>query len=116
MTKILVTGSRTFNRSDLIWEAFNNFEGHISEIIHGGAMGADSIAQSYAEQHNIPTRIIRPIYPGQGSYYLHRNAEMIALCDEVFAFWDGESRGTAFTIRYAQAREKKVTIIRPDKA
>jgi hypothetical protein len=30
------------------------------------------------------------------------------LCETVIAFWDGVSRGTKFTIDYADAREKEV--------
>jgi len=111
MTKILVTGSRGFNDYNLVLEFFNNYEGHIEEIIHGGAIGADSLAEKYAKQHNIISTIIRPIPSSKKEYYLHRNAEMVALCDECVVFWDGKSRGTLFTMNYAKKRGKKTTLI-----
>ena len=53
---------------------------------------------------------IEPINKKDTSYYLHRNAEMIGMCDRIIAIWDGKSRGTEFTIRYAKARLKPVII------
>jgi len=111
MVKILVTGSRKLNQADIVWNYFMNRD-DITEIIHGGAMGADSLVEAYALQNNIKTTIIRSIYPSKGEYYLYRNAEMIGMCDEVVAFWDGKSRGTKFTINYAKKRFKKISIVR----
>jgi len=113
MKKILVTGSRSFNRSDLVWKYFLKQKEPFM-IIHGGAKGADSIATAYAIQNRIEQKVIRPIYPSKKEYYLHRNAEMIGMCDKVVAFWDGKSRGTQFTIRYAKKRYKDVDVIKDD--
>jgi len=44
------------------------------------------LAEAYAKQNKIKTTIIRPVYPSKREYYLHRNAEMIGMCDEVVAF------------------------------
>ena len=58
MVKILVTGSRKLNQADIVWNYFMNRD-DITEIIHGGAMGADSLVEAYALQNNIKTTIIR---------------------------------------------------------
>ena len=109
--KLLVTGSRGWTDKEKIFDWFNQYEGDIDLIIHGGAKGVDTFAEEYAIKNNINSRIVRPVKSHIPVYYLHRNAEMIGMCDEVVAFWDGESRGTKFTIDYARARGKKVTVV-----
>jgi hypothetical protein len=39
-----------------------------------------------------------------------RNAQIVASCDRMVAFWDGESRGTADSIRQCRAAGKKVDV------
>lgn len=112
MIKILVTGSRTFGRWDLVKEYFKK-QTEPFEIIHGGAQsGGDMWANIYAKRNHIKSTIIRPVRTDIKTYYLHRNAEMVGMCDKVVAFWDGESRGTKFTIDYAISRGKTVEIIK----
>lgn len=119
MKKILITGSRNItsidqNKINLVLT--NNIRTskvfNLNDIlIHGGAIGVDSTASMWAKSNNVKEIIIRPINPNNKSYYLHRNVEMITMCDKVIAFWDGESRGTKFTIDYAKARGKEVNIV-----
>jgi len=111
--KILITGSRNWKNEGLIEDFLLNLPSGVT-IIHGGAPGVDSIAETKCKAIGVPTILIRPINPKIASYYLHRNAEMIGMCDEVVAFWDGESRGTKFTMDYAKARGKEVTIIKQE--
>ncbi len=59
--KILITGSREFNNKELMLETFNQYEGHISEFIHGGVSGADSLAEELSKEYDIPSTIIRPV-------------------------------------------------------
>ena len=108
---ILITGSRNIVDKDAIYHVLNNNLSTGDVIIHGGAKGVDSIAQEYADEHGHCTVIFKSIHPDKGIYYLHRNAEMVGACDWVIAFWDGKSRGTKFTIDYAQARKLSVRII-----
>ncbi len=113
--KILITGSRSFNSlakmKEIIAENIG-LSGNI--VIHGGATGVDSYAEAVCNQFSISTIVIEPVRKDIKSYYLHRNAEMIGMADEVIAIWDGVSRGTEFTIEYAKARNKPVKIIRFD--
>ena len=115
MTKILICGSRNID-SGTAWskirEWYDTYEGDVELIIHGGARGIDRYAEEFARNKRIVSKIIRPIDPSKRFDYLYRNVEMIALCDEVVAFWDGKSTGTGFTVAYAQKRNKKVTIIK----
>lgn len=111
--KILVTGSRKTTNVSFIFEKLNQEVDKLNDvIIHGGAEGVDSIAESWCKQNNVKSIIIRPIYESKGDYYLHRNAEMIGMCDRVIAFWDGISRGTKFTYQYAEKRGKDTKVFR----
>ncbi len=80
-------------------------------IIHGGAIGADSLIREWCNLNNIAQEIIRPINPSNKSHYLYRNIEVITKCDKLIVFWDGESRGTKFTMDYAKSRNKEIILV-----
>jgi hypothetical protein len=85
--------------------------GSISLIISGGAKGADSLAQEYANSHQIPTKIFLPDYKLFGrSAPLKRNVHIVEESDLVVAFWDGESRGTLHAINEAKRLGKEVML------
>ena len=70
-----------------------------SEIISGGASGADDLAQKYAEEMELPLKVYLPIYEKYGKRApLVRNMEIIHSADYVIALWDGISRGTSHLI------------------
>lgn len=112
MTKVLITGSRTIMDVDKVFEILDKEVKKGDIIIHGGAKGTDSIAQAWARQRKIEAWKIEPIYRSIKEYYLHRNAEMVGMCEKVIAIWDGKSRGTEFTIRYAKARKIETVVFR----
>ena len=80
-------------------------------IVSGGAMGADKLAEKYARKNQLEI-IIFPadwsIGPRAGP---ERNKKIVAQSDELFAFWDGESKGTRSTITISQKQNKSVTIV-----
>lgn len=85
-----------------------------TEIISGGAVGIDTAAEYYADCHRISKHIIRPQYDKYGNKApLIRNKLIVDIADEVLAIWDGRSRGTKYTIDYANQCQKPVTIITP---
>lgn len=70
-----------------------------SEIVSGGAKGADELAEEYARQNHLPIKIFRPNYDRyHKSAPLQRNLAIIRYSDFVLALWDGRSRGTANVI------------------
>ena len=106
--KLLIAGSRSITDFDL--------EGVVPEgvdtIISGGASGVDTLAEEYADKHNIEKIIVRPEYDKYGKAApIKRNQEMVDMCDEVLIIWDGVSRGTKNTANYAKKKGKKVTVI-----
>lgn len=80
-------------------------------IISGGARGIDRCAAAYAASHGIPIKEYRPQYALYGKAApIRRNIEIIKEADLVLAFWDGQSKGTAFVIRECRRRGKHVKI------
>ena len=82
-------------------------------MISGGAQGIDACARSYAKQKGLAITEIFPCYARYSrAAPLRRNEEIVRRADMVLAFWDGESKGTAYTIRYAQKQGKPLTVHR----
>lgn len=104
--KIAVIGSRGI---DIDVSAY--LPEHISEIISGGAVGVDRAAERYAKDKGIPITVIKPDYARYNRKApLIRNETIVELSDKVIAIWDGESRGTKYTIDYAKTKNKPVEI------
>jgi len=114
--KVLITGSRSIK---FIVYVCNILDKEIADgdvVIQGGADGVDSLVLDWCNKFckkDISWLTFEPIKKYNPNYYLHRNAEMIGLCDRVIAIWDGKSRGTKFTIDYAKARHKPIIIYNP---
>ncbi|HIZ54736.1 MAG TPA: DUF2493 domain-containing protein [Firmicutes bacterium] len=81
-------------------------------LISGGASGIDRQAEICARANHIPIRVFLPDYrryPPKIAPLL-RNQQIVAACDLVLAIWDGRSRGTKYTIEYAQKIGKPVDL------
>ena len=105
--KIAVIGSRGLR--------VNNLEKYLpkntTEIVSGGAIGIDTCAKNYALSHKIKLTEFLPEYEKYGkSAPLKRNLQIIEYSDEIFAFWDGKSRGTAFVIKNSRKMGKKLSV------
>ena len=104
--KVAVIGSRTFDKYESVYNILSKLK--ITEIISGGAKGADSLAERYAKENNIPTKIFLPDWEtyGKKAGFL-RNTQIIEECEMVVAFWDGTSKGCADSIEKAKKTNKK---------
>ena len=81
-------------------------------IVSGGAKGVDTYAKKYAIKNNIPIIEFLPDYRKYGRKApLMRNLQIVDNCDFLLAFWDGISRGTKFTIDYAEKRGVPLKIV-----
>lgn len=110
---VLVCGSRTWDNADAIRDVFQYLP-EDTEIIHGGARGADRLAGDVAAEFGFHVR--PPFLPDWESYGkragIYRNLEMLdAKPDLVLAFWDGESTGTEHTISAARLRNINVEVV-----
>lgn len=109
--RLMVCGSRSWvdrwKVEDALWDL------HPAEIIHGGAVGADTLAHEVAQELKIPTLIYYPDYKRPSPQRYHeRNDRMLSECDFVLAFWDGKSTGTKSVIDKAERRGIPYRMIR----
>ena len=94
-----------------------DIEAYIDEmpdaIVSGGARGADTYAREFAIKKGIRLIEHLPDYAkyGRGAPMV-RNRQIIDDCDKVLAFWDGKSRGTKYSLDYAESKGKPAKIIR----
>jgi len=107
--KLAVVGSREWPQAWRIEEYLKGWRGH--EIVSGGARGVDGIAIRAAKRYGIDTKVFPADWEthGKRAGFL-RNQQIVDYCDELVAFWDGESRGTADSIAKAKAAGKPVAV------
>lgn len=111
---IAVVGSRNYPSPHKVISTLLVRRGGIAKIVTGGAAGPDTIAAEFAAGKGIPLTVHAADWATLGrSAGPVRNARIVADCDEVWAFWDGRSRGTLDTIRKAVAAGKMVVIYPP---
>lgn len=112
--KILVCGGRKYDdrkKVFLILDIFNVAHS-VTKIAHGGAQGADALADAWARENFKALSIFRADWASEGKAAgPRRNARMLELFrpDVVVAFPGG--RGTADMIRQARAAGVRVIII-----
>jgi hypothetical protein len=105
--KIAVIGSRGIVVRDLE----NYLPEETTEIVSGGARGVDTSARYYAQKNGLKLTEFFPDYDTYGKIApLMRNLEIIDYADEVYAFWDGISRGTKYVIENCRRKKKKVHV------
>lgn len=113
--KIAIIGSRTFNDYPLLEKIISDnikIE-DIDLVISGGAKGADRLGERFATINKINKQIFYPDWDryGKQAGFL-RNIKIVRNADLIFAFWDGQSKGTEHTIKLCQEHGKKCIIQR----
>lgn len=113
--KLAIVGGRNFNDYHLLLEKlYFFFEAHsqFDTLISGGAKGADSLGERWANHWGIKIERYLPDWDKYGkSAGFIRNQLIVDACDIVIAFWDGKSKGTADTINKAKIAKKPTFII-----
>jgi predicted Rossmann fold nucleotide-binding protein DprA/Smf involved in DNA uptake len=105
-----VIGGRTFIDFELMKSTLDKH--FISEVVSGGAKGADTLAREYANLRNIKLTEFYPDYVRYGKKApFVRNKLIVNASDVIVAFWDGKSTGTNHSIEYARSKKIKVIII-----
>ena len=108
--KLAVIGSRGFSDYELLCQELDKYQ--VDCIISGGAKGADQLAARYAQERKIDLVEHLPEYSKYGRRAPLVRNKLIADDSEILiAFWDGVSRGTAFTIDLARRQGKKVIVV-----
>lgn len=109
--KVLIAGSRTISDKQYVYDAIDSLDIVITEIISGGAQGVDTIGEQYASDNNIPVKRFFPDWTKFGkSAGVLRNKEMVNCADIVVVVWDGLSRGTQSTMKFAEDAGKPLYI------
>ena len=105
--RVLVCGGRNYSDEGRLTEVLDDLKP--TEIIHGGARGADSLAEKWAATRQVPCHV----YPADWRRHGRaagpiRNREMLEQSkpDLVVAFPGG--RGTAHMVRIARAAGHRV--------
>ena len=102
--KVAVIGSRGLTIAEDLGQLMP--EG-VTEIVSGGARGIDTCAKEYALANGLKLTEFLPDYELYGrAAPLMRNEIIVDYADVVFAFWDGQSRGTAYVIRKCRELNK----------
>jgi len=106
--KLLITGSRKCVESDYVkFEEFLNKlliekDLEITEMIHGGAKGADQFADKWAKARMIPVSVCNRAP-------LVKNDVMLELCTVCVAiFKENKTGGTLYTAKGAKAKNKLI--------
>lgn len=111
--RLAIIGSRDFNDYELLCKELEPYKNKITQVISGGAKGADSLGERWAKENNIPTQIFLPDWNkhGKGAGLL-RNHDIIKNSDAVIAFWDNKSTGTkqALELTHIYKKPKKIII------
>ena len=109
---IAIIGSRNFSDYGLLCKTITKIQDggiEITEIVSGGARGADSLASKFALENKIKLKEFLPDWDTLGkSAGYSRNIDIIDYCQAVIAFWDGKSTGTMNSLHLAR-RQKKLT-------
>lgn len=113
--KVIIAGGRNFNDYERLKEYMDfvlmNVDKDKLEIISGGARGADSLGEFYAEERGYLIKQFIPDWEiGRQAGYL-RNWEMAKYADALVAFHDGVSKGTQHMINLAKKEGLLVKIV-----
>lgn len=116
--RVIIAGSRGFDCFDtmlghmsLLPADFPNEDGTITEIVSGGARGADRLGEDFAKLQFLPVKQFIPDWNGKGKGAgFIRNEEMANYADALIAFWDQKSNGTKHMIDCMRKRNKPVYV------
>lgn len=107
--KTAIIGSRTAHDYQQLLGAIAGLT--ITEVISGGAKGADQLAERFAQEHGLRLTVIKPDWVKGKEAGPLRNQQIVEAAEQVLALWDGQSKGTADTIRRAKQLKKPLRVV-----
>jgi hypothetical protein len=114
--KVVIAGGRDFNDFSTLCNTMDKLlERQIKinkiTIISGGARGADTLGERYAQLRNFNLIRVKADWNKHGkSAGFIRNKEMLDLTDGVVCFWDGRSKGTKHMVDITGHSHKRLVI------
>lgn len=112
--KYAIVGSRHFNDLNFIKKVFNRLyvlkDG--DSFVSGGASGADSLAEDFANEIGLPIEVIKADWDTYGKAAGPiRNEKIVKKCDILLAFLDGDvTKGTSSAIELAKKHNKTIVV------
>lgn len=119
MRRVLITGSRDWTDASAVWNALRALKEYLDEpitVVHGGAKGADTIADTMAKRLGMTVEVHRPDWDthGKKAGFL-RNSEMVESgADFCLAFIKNNSKGATMCARLAEKANIPVQYFRED--
>lgn len=113
MQKVAIIGSRSINDLSLLEKIWKDLQMPYIDIsiISGGAKGADTNGEEFANKYNMPIIIYKPDWNRFGkSAGFRRNIDIIKNCDICIAIWDGKSQGTKHSMDLCKAYFKRLYV------
>lgn len=108
--KVIIAGSRTATYQATLNAAYKT-PLLFTEVVSGGAKGADTFGECFANKEEIPIKRFLPNWDVHGKKAgMLRNIEMGDYADALIAVWDGKSRGTKHIIDYMTKLNKPVYV------
>lgn len=113
--RVCIVGSRNFESYPILEHIVSTYfiekRINVTEIVSGGARGADSLAEKFAFQYKIPFNLFVAQWEELGkSASVMRNKEMAKYSDIFIIFWDGFSKGTNNMINEVKKLRKTYVI------
>jgi len=110
--RIAIIGSRSFDNYELLANTLEDYKNKIGLVVSGGATGADTFGEQWADTNKIP----KLIFPADWNKHSKsagfiRNQYIVNNADAGIAFWDNKSKGTLSTIKLFEKAEKPVKVI-----
>lgn len=110
--KLAIVGSRNFTDYDLFRNVVSTLDlSNVSEIVSGGAAGADSLASRFASEIGIPVTEFLPDWSLGRAAGPIRNKKIVEASNALLAFWDGKSPGTKSSIEMARKKGIPVHVV-----
>lgn len=122
--RVIIAGSRDFGDYELLKKSAieiitkKTMLPDLTRIISGGARGADTLGERFANEMGLEISRFIPDWDGLGKRAGYvRNAEMAKFAVEddndgmLIAFWDGKSRGTKHMIDLAKRYGLEVHVV-----
>lgn len=109
--KTIIAGSRSITDYAVLLHALTECGWTVTEVISGGARGADRLGEQFAREFDLPLHLCPADWDryGKRAGYV-RNAEMASQAEALIALWDGKSKGTVDMIRRAVDLDLQVYI------
>ena len=115
--KVIIAGSRGFSNYKLLKEKCNEYlrekrKEYNIIIISGGARGADTLGEKYAQDEGFSLEVFPANWNkfGKSAGFI-RNEQMAEIADALIAFWDEKSHGTKHMIEIMKNKKLLVRVV-----